>query len=152
DWVIELGPAAGTKGGRVIAQGTPGELAADPGSIIGPFLAGVAAVSRDHTARAAADRQIAIQIGELYNLHDVTAAFPVQRLTALAGPSGAGKTALVLDSLIPAVKAVLNASKLPGHVRRLDLGGIRQVVQVDASPIGQNARSTPATYSGAFDH
>jgi excinuclease ABC subunit A len=151
DWVIELGPAAGTKGGRVIAQGTPGELAADPGSIIGPFLAGVAAVSRDHAARAAADTQVAIQIGELYNLHDVTAAFPVQRLTALAGPSGAGKTALVLDSLIPAAKAQLSGSALPGHVRRLDLAGIRQVVQVDASPIGQNARSTPATYCGAFD-
>ena len=69
----------------------------------------------------------------------------------LAGPSGAGKTALVLDSLIPAARAVLSGSPPPGHVRRLDLGGIRQVVQVDASPIGQNARSTPATYSGAFD-
>ena len=74
------------------------------------------------------------------------------RLTALAGPSGAGKTALVLDSLVPAARAVLAGSAPPAHVRRLDLGGIRQVVQVDASPIGQNARSTPATYSGAFDH
>jgi len=105
DWVIELGPAAGTKGGT----------------------------------------------GDLYNLHDLTAAFPVGRLTALAGPSGAGKTALVLDSLIPAARALLAGSALPAHVRRLDLGGIRQVVQVDASPIGQNARSTPATYCGAFD-
>ena len=69
----------------------------------------------------------------------------------MAGPSGAGKTALVLDSLIPAARALLSGSALPGHVRRLDLAGIRQVVQVDASPIGQNARSTPATYSGAFD-
>ena len=95
--------------------------------------------------------QIVLDVSDLYNLHDVTAAFPLHRLTALAGPSGAGKTALVLDSLIPAVRALLSASALPGHVRRLDLGGIRQVVQVDASPIGQNARSTPATYSGAFD-
>jgi excinuclease ABC subunit A len=75
----------------------------------------------------------------------------VRRLTGVAGPSGAGKTALVLDSLIPAAKALLGGSALPGHVRRLDLGGIRQVIQVDASPIGLNARSTPATYSGAFD-
>ena len=96
------------------------------------------------------EREI-IEIGDLYNLHDLTADFPVHRLTALAGPSGAGKTALVLDSLIPAARALLNGSALPGHVRRLDLAGIRQVVQVDASPIGQNARSTPATYSGAFD-
>jgi excinuclease ABC subunit A len=161
DWVIELGPGAGTRGGTVIAQGPPSQLETDPNSIMGKFLAGAAAVgpgksdsaavTRERPARPGPGAQITLEIGDLYNLHDVTAAFPVHRLTALAGPSGAGKTALVLDSLIPAARAVLNASKLPGHVRRLDLGGIRQVVQVDASPIGQNARSTPATYSGAFD-
>jgi excinuclease ABC subunit A len=151
DWIIELGPAAGTKGGTVIAQGPPGQLAEDPDSIIGRFLAGAQATSRDRQARPGPGGQITLEIGDLYNLHDVTAAFPVQRLTTLAGPSGAGKTALVLDSLIPAAKALLTGAALPGHVRRLDLGGIRQVIQVDASPIGQNARSTPATYSGAFD-
>jgi excinuclease ABC subunit A len=118
---------------------------------MGPFLAGAAAVPGNRPARAADGGQISIEIGDLYNLHDLTASFPAHRLTALAGPSGAGKTALVLDSLIPAARALLAGSALPGHVRRLDLGGIRQVVQVDASPIGQNARSTPATYSGAFD-
>jgi excinuclease ABC subunit A len=151
DWVIELGPGAGAKGGTVIAQGTPGELETDPRSIMGPFLAGAAAVRRHRPPRSAPDGQITVEIGDLYNLHGVTASFPARRLTALAGPSGAGKTALVLDSLIPAARALLSGSALPGHVRRLDLGGIRQVVQVDASPIGQNARSTPATYSGAFD-
>jgi excinuclease ABC subunit A len=151
DWVIELGPAAGAKGGTVIAQGPPGQLESDPQSIIGPFLAGATAVPRDRPARAGTGGQITIEIGDLYNLHDLTAGFPVGRLTALAGPSGAGKTALVLDSLIPAARARLSGSALPGHVRRLDLAGLRQVVQVDASPIGQNARSTPATYSGAFD-
>jgi excinuclease ABC subunit A len=151
DWVIELGPAAGAQGGTVIAQGTPGQLETDPHSIIGPFLAGAAVVTRDRPARPGPDGQMVLDIGDLYNLHDVTAVFPRHRLTALAGPSGAGKTALILDSLIPAARALLSGSALPGHVRRLDLGGIRQVVQVDASPIGQNARSTPATYSGAFD-
>jgi excinuclease ABC subunit A len=151
DWVIELGPEAGATGGTVIAQGTPSQLETDPQSIMGPFLAGAAALPSDRPARAVAGGQITIEIGDLYNVHDVTASFPLGRLTALAGPSGAGKTALVLDSLIPAARAQLNGSALPGHVRRLDLGGVRQVVQVDASPIGQNARSTPATYSGAFD-
>ena len=152
DWIIELGPAAGAKGGTVIAQGPPGELERDPLSIMGPFLAGAAAVTRDRPpAHPGPGGQITLEIADLYNLHDVTAAFPLQRLTALAGPSGAGKTALILDSLIPAARALLTGSPLPGHVRRLDLGGIRQVVQVDASPIGQNARSTPATYSGTFD-
>ena len=150
DWVIELGPAAGAKGGTIIAQGTPGELEAAPRSIMGPFLAGAPALRRDRLP-GAPDGEITLEVGDLYNLHGVTAAFPVHRLTALAGPSGAGKTALVLDSLIPAARALLSGSALPGHVRRLDLAGVRQVVQVDASPIGQNARSTPATYSGAFD-
>ena len=152
DWVIELGPAAGANGGTVIAQGTPAELEADPRSIMGPFLAGAAAVPRDRRRPDAADGQITLEVGDLYNLHGVTAAFPVHRLSAVAGPSGAGKTALILDSLIPAARARLSGSALPAHVRRLELADIRQVVQVDATPIGQNARSTPATYSGAFDH
>jgi excinuclease ABC subunit A len=161
EWVIELGPRAGTEGGTVIAQGPPGQLAGDPHSIMGPFLAAAAegpgksntrpAMTRDRPAQLGPGAQITLEISDLYNLHDVTAAFPVHRLTALAGPSGAGKTALVLDSLIPAARALLTGSAPPGHVRCLDLGGIRQVVQVDATPIGQNARSTPAIYSGAFD-
>jgi len=151
-WVIELGPAAGAQGGHVIAAGTPGQLESDPRSIIGPFLAGAPGVPRDRPERAAEDRQISIEIADLYNLHDLTAEFPVNRLTAVAGPSGAGKTALVLDSLIPAARGRLGGTAEPSHVRRLNLPGIRQVVQIDASPIGQNARSTPATYCGAFDH
>ncbi len=150
DWVIELGPGAGANGGTVIAEGTPDQLQTDPHSIMGPFLAGAAAV-RERPTRARSSEQIAIGIADLYNLHDVTAIFPVHGLTALSGPSGAGKTALVLDSLVPAARAALAGSVQPAHVRRLELGGIRQVVQIDASPIGQNSRSTPATYSGAFD-
>jgi excinuclease ABC subunit A len=69
----------------------------------------------------------------------------------VSGPSGAGKTALVLESLIPGARALLRELPLPAHVRHLDLGDIRQVIQIDATPIGQNARSTPATYCAAFD-
>src|SRR6201993_2704783 len=99
DWVIELGPGAGREGGTVVAQGTPAQLEADPRSIIGPFLAGAAAVKRARPADTGSDGQITLEVSDLYNLHEVTAALPLQRLTALAGPSGAGKTALVLDSL-----------------------------------------------------
>jgi excinuclease ABC subunit A len=152
DWVIELGPGAGQQGGHVIAAGTPAQLETDPRSVIGPFLAGAPGVSADRPARTGDHGQISIEIADLYNLHDVAAEFPVGRLTAVAGPSGAGKTALVLDSLIPAARARLGGAPEPSHVRRLDLAGIRQVVQIDAAPIGQNARSVPATYCGAFDH
>ena len=72
----------------MIAQGTPAQLETDPRSIIGPFLAGATAVPRDRQARSAPQGQITIEVGDLYNLHDLTAAFPVGQLTALAGPSG----------------------------------------------------------------
>src|SRR5216684_2021742 len=77
DWVIELGPGAGASGGTVIAQGTPGQLEADPKSIMGPFLAGARAVSGDRPARTGPPGQILIEVSDLYNLHDVTASFPV---------------------------------------------------------------------------
>ena len=151
DWVVELGPGAGEHGGTVIAQGSPDSLQRARDSMIGPFLSGQATVTREHSA-APADDELVITISDLYNLRDVTARFPVGRLSALAGPSGAGKTALVLDSLVPAARAALGGLPLPEHVRSLDLGGIRQVASIDATPIGQNARSIPATYSGAWDH
>jgi excinuclease ABC subunit A len=149
DWIIELGPGAGRAGGTIVAQGTPDQIQADRHSIIGPFLSGAQTVER--TRRPLSGDRIALTVGDLYNLHDVTAGFPANALTALAGPSGAGKTALVLDSLVPAARAALDGRQLPRHVRSLELGAIRQVVEIDAAPIGLNARSTPATYSGAFD-
>ena len=149
DWIIEMGPGAGRLGGTILAEGPPAEIQRSRRSIIGPFLAGQPSVSRP--ARPLTDESIELSVGRLYNLHDVTAAFPVNRLTALAGPSGAGKTALVLDSLVPAASAQLAGEPLPAHVRSLDLGPLRQIVEIDATPIGLNARSTPSTYSGAFD-
>jgi excinuclease ABC subunit A len=120
--------------------------------VIGPFLSGRATVTRTRTAATESDGEIVITVAALYNLRDVTARFPVRRLSALAGPSGAGKTALILDSLVPAAQATLDGLPLPNHVHSLDLAGIRQVVGIDATPIGQNARSIPATYSGAWNH
>jgi excinuclease ABC subunit A len=149
DWIIEMGPGAGRLGGAVVAAGTPAQIVANRKSIIGPYLAGRPAVTRP--PRPGGDSQVKIVVTGLYNLRDVTASFPVGRLTALAGPSGAGKTALVLDSLIPAARATLAGTALPSHVKSLALGPLRQVVEIDATPIGLNARSTPSTYSGAFD-
>jgi excinuclease ABC subunit A len=151
DWVIELGPDAGAEGGQLIAEGRPVDLERDPKSVIGPYLAGLSAVTRRERPADQDAQQIRIEIGELFNLHDVQATFPMRQLTGVAGPSGAGKTALVLDSLVPALRAQILGGALPPHVRRLETGGISRVVEIDASPIGHNARSTPATYCGAFD-
>jgi excinuclease ABC subunit A len=151
DWVIELGPGAGTDGGRLLAEGTPAEIERDPKSLIGPYLAGSIAVTRAPSPVEEGHPRIRIEISELFNLRDVSATFPLLRLTGVAGPSGAGKTALVLESLVPALRASILGSSPVAHVRHLEPGGIKRVVEIDASPIGQNARSTPATYCGAFD-
>jgi excinuclease ABC subunit A len=149
DWVIELGPGAGEHGGTIVAQGTPADIRADKNSLIGPFLAGMPAVRRER--RPTDGEAVTVEVADLYNLHDVRAAFPLNAMTAVAGPSGAGKTALVLESLVPALRAALAGEKAPRQVRRLEAPGIRQLAEIDATPIGQNSRSTPATYSGAFD-
>jgi excinuclease ABC subunit A len=149
DWVIELGPGAGSGGGTIIAQGTPADIRASKDSVIGPFLAGEPAVRRER--RPTDGDAVTVEVADLYNLHDVRVSFPVHAMTAVAGPSGAGKTALVLESLVPALRAILVGEKAPRHVRRLDTAGIRGLAEIDATPIGQNSRSTPATYSGAFD-
>ncbi|MEV0718137.1 excinuclease ABC subunit UvrA [Asanoa sp. NPDC050611] len=149
DWVVELGPGAGRLGGAIIAEGPPDQILKSRRSIVGPFLDGRRAVERPPRPLPRDSATIAVR--RLYNLRNVSATFPVNRLTALAGPSGAGKTALVLDSLIPAARAQLSGADLPDHVRSLSLGPVRQVVEIDATPIGLNARSTPSTYSGAFD-
>ena len=156
DWIIELGPGAGANGGSVIAQGTPGQVGNDPHSIMGPFLAGATAVPRDRRAPAGPGRDITIEIGDLYNLHDLTAAFPVNRLTALAGPSGAGKTALVLDSLVPAARALLSGSDAaracpaPGP-RRTSARSSRSTPRRSARTRGRHRRPTqePSTRSAA---
>src|SRR5277367_330647 len=149
DWVIELGPGAGEYGGTVIAQGTPADIRASGDSIIGSYLAGRPAVRRE--PRPTEGEAVTVEVADLYNLHDVRASFPERAMTAVAGPSGAGKTALILESLVPALRASLAGEKTPKHVRRLEAAGIRGLAEIDATPIGQNSRSTPATYSGAFD-
>jgi excinuclease ABC subunit A len=88
---------------------------------MGPFLAGAIATPRDRRAPHGPGRDISIEIDDLYNLHDLTVVFPVNRLTALAGPSGAGKTALVLDSLVPAARAHLSR-ELPRTTCRATCG------------------------------
>lgn len=152
DQLIELGPEAGEHGGRIIGQGTPAQIAQLPGSRIGPYLSGSASiVVRQQLDAQTAPGQLRLAVSELYNLHDVHASFPLGRLSVLTGPSGAGKSALIMDSLVPAMQAQLAGTKLPAHVSALDAAGLKRLVVSDATPIGANARSTPATYSGVFD-
>lgn len=154
DWIIEIGPGSGAAGGQVIAQGTPAEIKHDPQSLIGPFLAGTASVLvRKPAAKAdiMVNGSIDLTVSDRFNLHDVSVQIPLNRLTAVTGFSGAGKTTLILDSLLPALTAQVKGEKLPSHVTRLNAADINNLVSVDAVPVGKNARSTVATYTNIMD-
>ncbi len=154
DWLIELGPGAGSSGGRVIAEGTIGDIERNPVSEIGPFLSGKANVRmRDRAASAEVFRygKIHLSTGRIHTVRPLEADIPKGRLTVVTGVSGSGKTTLVLESLIPALQSCVSGCRLPGHVKGIEAEGIRQVKLIDASPIGINVRSTVATYANVHD-
>lgn len=152
DWIVELGPGSGTGGGTVIAEGTVDSLRKDPGSRIGPFLSGKPAVpvvpaEGDMFAHGA----VTMRTSAVHTVKPLDVRIPRGRLTAVTGMSGSGKTTMVLESLVPALRAVLGEGEMPPHVLSADPGGITAVDLIDASPIGINIRSTVATYSGVHD-
>jgi excinuclease ABC subunit A len=154
DWIAELGPGAGADGGRLLAEGTPRELARNPESKIGPFLRSAAGGRPSPAAAARGDArppEIRLSTGPIHTVQALDVAFPKGRLTAVTGVSGSGKTTLVLESLVPAVAARLDGRPLPPHVRSVVAPGIARVRLIDATPIGINIRSTVATYADVHD-
>ena len=154
DHIIEMGPGAGSKGGRIIAEGTIGDICSNPASKIGPFLTGKADIRvREKTAQENifSEGGIRLSTGRIHTVRPLEVDIPKGRLTVVTGVSGSGKTTLVLESLIPGLKAAIAGQRLPDHVRYVDANGIRQVKLIDASPIGINVRSTVATYANVHD-
>ena len=150
DWIIELGPEAGAKGGTVIAQGTVGELETNPASRIGPFLkSGLKPAPRREDLFNIG--RIRMTTGAIHTVKPLEVTFPKGRLSVVTGVSGSGKTTLILESLIPGLKAHVEGGKLPSHVVDIQADGIRQVKLIDATPIGINVRSTVATYANIHD-
>ena len=152
-YLIEMGPGAGSKGGRVIAEGTIGQICANPDSKIGPFLSGEAARMRPELSPEDIFEKgrIHLSTDRLHTVKPLETDIPKGRLTVVTGVSGSGKTTLVLESLIPALKAMTAGTALPGHVKGISADGIRHVKLIDASPIGINVRSTVATYANVHD-
>lgn len=150
DHIIEIGPGSGDNGGQIIATGTPAQLAKNKNSLIGPYLNGTAELIA-RPIQPVDTAKITIAVSEHYNLHDVKVDLPLNRLTAVTGFSGAGKTSLILDSLVPAIKAKAKGEGLPAQVSELD-SPLKDVVSVDASPIGKTTRSTTATYTSIMDN
>ena len=155
DWLIEMGPVAGSGGGHVIAQGTVADVERNPESRIGPYLAGAAQVRRPQrpcSADTAFDLgRIHLETGSIHTVRPLSVDVPRGRLVVVTGVSGSGKTTLVLESLVPAINAAASGTPLPAHVRAVDAPGIRRAELIDSSPIGINVRSTVATYAGVHD-
>lgn len=154
DWLIEMGPEAGAKGGRVVAQGTIPEIAGNSDSQIGPFLAGAADLrvrERVESGELFTLGTIHLSTGAIHTVKPLEADTPKGRLTVVTGVSGSGKTTLILEGLIPGLTAAIGKTKLPEHVRNLEAESIRQVKLIDATPIGVNVRSTVATYANVHD-
>lgn len=154
DWIIEMGPKAGVNGGHVLAEGTLTAIEENPVSQIGPFLSGKAHTKvRPDTppSELFAKGQIHLSTAAIHTVKPLDLTIPKGRLTVVTGVSGSGKTTMVLESLIPALKAVTDDRPLPDHIRSIDTGGIDQVKLIDATPIGINVRSTIATYAGVHD-
>ena len=154
DWIIEMGPEAGAKGGHIIAQGTIPEIEDDPISQIGPFLSGKAETKlRPCTIKEDlfANGTIYLSTSQIHTVKPLEADIPKGRLTVVTGVSGSGKTTMILESLVPALEANISGSALPAHIRAIKADGIAHVKLIDATPIGINVRSTVATYAGVHD-
>lgn len=154
DWIVELGPGSGADGGRVIATGNQETIKTNSASIIGSYLADK--INTEMRPRVVDGKLF--EHGEISlattNLHTVKPAhirLPQQRLTVVTGVSGSGKTTLILESLVPALEALIAGKKFPEHVVEVKAEGIKQVKLIDATPIGVNVRSTVATYANIHD-
>ena len=154
DWIIEMGPEAGAKGGSVIAQGTIPDIEKNPSSQIGPFLSGKAETKLRSCAPGEAlfaKGAIHLATSQIHTVKPLEVDIPKGRLTVVTGVSGSGKTTLVLESLVPALEARITGGGLPGHIRAIAAEGIGHIKLIDAAPIGINVRSTVATYAGVHD-
>lgn len=152
DWLIEMGPQAGAGGGRVITQGTLADAEKNPESMIGPFLSGTANLSRPHYSGDLFEQgKIHLETGTIHTVKPLSVDIPKGRFTVVTGVSGSGKTTLILESLIPGLKAAIDGTVLPDHIKQVDPCGIKQVKLIDATPIGINVRSTVATYANVHD-
>ena len=154
DWIVEMGPQAGAKGGHVIAEGTVRDICENTASQIGAFLSGKAETKLREVCEPGglfSAGTIHLSTSQIHTVKPLEADIPKGRLTVVTGVSGSGKTTMVLESLVPALEARIAGSTLPEHILEINADGIEHVKLIDATPIGINVRSTVATYAGVHD-
>ena len=153
DYVVDIGPGAGEHGGRIMSQGTPQEVTADPESLTGAYLSGrkCIAIPKKRTA-SDPERQLVIHNASGNNLKQVNMSLPVGLLTCITGVSGSGKSTLINDTLYAAAARHLYGSSAEpaAHDAIIGLEYFDKVINVDQSPIGRTPRSNPATYTGVL--
>ena len=154
DHVVDMGPAAGAHGGQIVAQGTPVQIASDPNSVTGPYLSGKKRLAIPRARTAPGAQKLRVIGARAHNLRNVTLEVPLGLITSVTGVSGSGKSSLVVDTLLSAVRAELyGATSWVGPCDRIEgLDHIDKVISIDQAPIGRTPRSNPATYTGIFTH
>ena len=153
DHVVDIGPGAGVNGGRIIAEGTPAQVMANPNSLTGQYLTGFQQVPiPTHRRKWEKGRSIRVKGARANNLKDVSAEIPLGVFTCVTGVSGGGKSTLLIDTVYKALARKLMGTREPPaeHDRLEGVEHLDKIIDIDQSPIGRTPRSNPATYTGAF--
>ena len=152
DYIVDIGPGAGSHGGHVVAQGTAAEIMANPDSITGQYLSGAKSIPVPEERRTPTG-WIKVRGARVNNLKDIDVEIPLGVMTAVTGVSGSGKSSLVNEILYKHLAKSLNRARtIAGDHDGIDgLEQLDKVIAIDQSPIGRTPRSNPATYTGVFD-
>jgi len=154
DYIVDFGPGAGQRGGRIVARGTPGQVAGRKRSLTARYLSGELAIPTPQQRRDGNGKWLTLHGARHNNLKRIRARFPLARFICVTGVSGSGKSSLVSDTLHPALARELQRAQAePGDYDRIEgTEHLEKVVLIDQNPIGRTPRSNPATYVGVFDH
>ena len=154
DWIIDLGPGAGTKGGRIIAEGPPQLIMKNKSSLTAQYLAGIKKIPVPSKNRQPGDKWLIVEGAAEFNLKNIDVRIPLGLFVCITGVSGSGKSTLVYEIFYKALRKIITNSKdSPGkHKRIVNTEYIDKVINIDQSPIGRTPRSNPATYTNLFTY
>ncbi len=153
DYLVDVGPGAGDKGGYIVAKGTPEEVMKNENSITGQYLSGKKRIEVPKTRRKGNKKYLTVKGARSHNLKNIDVKIPLGTFTCVTGVSGSGKSSLVDDIIVKSLQKQIYKSKVvPGpHDKILGTNNIDKIVDISQSPIGRTPRSNPATYTGVFD-